>query len=470
MSVRVRFAPSPTGYLHIGGARTALFNWLFARRHAGAFILRIEDTDEKRSSDDMVQGILDGLQWLGLDWDEGPVFQSQRRELYHDTVRKLLDSGSAYRDFSPPDAAEGAHLESRRLSPEEGLERAAAGIPFAVRLRTPESGMIGFQDLVFGRIEVDSSTLDDFVILRSDGSPTYHLCVVADDADMAISHVVRGADHLPNTPKHVLLYQGLGLPAPTFAHLPLILGPDKKRLSKRHGATSVTEFSRQGLLPEAVRNYIALLGWSPGDDTETFSPEELVRRFDLSRVNKANAVFDYSKLEWMNKRYLSGMDGEALVDRVRPVLEASGLWRPDWNEGSRGELLGLLELLKSRVRNLLDFADYGRPYFTDQFEYDPDAVMKFMGEGERRGRSAALLSALRDRYAADTEFSLISTESRLRELATEFGVKAGELIGAVRVAVTGRGQAPGLFEVLAALGQERVLHRLDRMIRFLQHG
>ncbi len=469
MSVRVRFAPSPTGHLHVGGARTALFNWLFARHHRGAFILRIEDTDEKRSSEEMVQGILEGLRWLGLDWDEGPVYQSQRRELYREAVRKLLDSNAAYRDFSPPDAPEAEHRAWRDLDPDEARRRAESGAVFAVRFRVPPARQIQFLDLVYGPVSVDSSTLDDFVILRSDGSPTYHLSVVADDADMEISHVIRGADHLPNTPKHVLLFEGLNRPAPVFAHLPLILGPDKKRLSKRHGATSVTEFSRQGLLPDAVRNYLALLGWSPGDDTELFTPQELIRRFDLARVNRANAVFDYSKLEWMNKRYLSMLQAPALEPLVREALERRGMWNPAWETQERAWLHSVIDLLKSRVQSLLDFPDYGRPFWTDDFDYDPEAVARYVDPAGKE-KTAALLEALRNRLAGLDAFDAASTEAALRGLAAETGIKAGELIGAVRVAVTGRGQAPGLFEVLAVLGRDRVLQRLDRMVHFLRHG
>jgi glutamyl-tRNA synthetase len=469
MSVRVRFAPSPTGYLHVGGARTALFNWLFARQHHGAFILRIEDTDEKRSSEEMVQGILSGLRWLGLDWDEGPFFQSERGELYQEAVRKLLESNAAYRDFSPPEAGEGAYQVWRELDPEESLRRAGAGQPFAVRFRVPPGRVISFVDAVFGPVTVDSSTLDDFVILRSDGSPTYHLSVVADDADMRISHVIRGSDHLPNTPKHVLLFEGLNQPAPHFAHLPLILGPDKKRLSKRHGATSVTEFSRQGLIPDAVRNYLALLGWSPGDDSELLTTEELIRRFDLSRVNKANAVFDYSKLDWMNKRHLSTLEARALEPLVRTTLDQRGLWNSAWESQDRPWLYSVIDLLKSRVQNLNDFADYGRPFWTDDFGYEPEALARFIDSAGRE-KIAALLEILKDRLASLSVFDTASTETVLRGLAAESGLKAGEVIGAVRVAVTGRAQAPGLFDVLVVLGRERVLQRLDRMVRFLRHG
>jgi glutamyl-tRNA synthetase len=418
----------------------------------------------------MVQGILDGLTWLGLDWDEGPFFQSERRPLYDEVVARLLKAGVAYRDFGPPDGEPANQLQFRELSDRESASRAAAREAFAVRFRSPRERVVRFTDAVFGDIEVDSTNLDDFVIQRSDGTPTYHLCVVADDADMGISHVIRGADHLPNTPKHVLLFEGLGVPPPVFAHLPLILGPDRKRLSKRHGATSVTEFSRQGLLAEAVRNYIALLGWSPGDDTEAMPTEELVARFDLGRVNRANAVFDYSKLEYLNKRRLSGLDPAELAVLVRPELESAGFWSERWDAADRQEFLAILDLLKTRVQNLLDFPVYGLPFFTDSFEYDTEAVEKQFGSPERRELQRNALEVLHRRFSEAIGFTLESTEEEVRGLARELGLKAGELIGAVRVAMTGRSQAPGIFEVLVALGRDRVLARLDRMIQSLRHA
>lgn len=470
MSVRVRFAPSPTGHLHIGGARTALFNWLFARQQGGSFILRIEDTDEKRSSEAMVKGILDGLRWLGLDWDEGPVFQSRRTQVYRNSVEKLLRSGAAYRDFSAPDSPADAYRTFRESDPDEADRRAEEGEPYAVRFTVPESVTVTFEDLVFGRIDVDSATLDDFVICRSDGNPTYHLSVVSDDAEMAITHVIRGADHLSNTPKHVLLFQALGIPVPVFAHLPLILGPDKKRLSKRHGATSLTEFAEKGLLPEAVRSYIALLGWSPGDDSEVLGTEELIGRFDLARVNRANAVFDYSKLEWTNKRFISSAPAPVLEPYVIQTLVEAGLGDAAWRKQSPARLHGVIDLLKSRVQGLRDFAEYGRAFFDDGFDYDDSAVARFL-----RGDDPAVGDQLRDlieqlhsRLEELEEFTLENTESVLRSLAEEAGVKAGKLIGAVRVALTGRGQAPGIFEVLVALGREKSLERLGRCAQMLR--
>ena len=472
MTVRVRFAPSPTGHLHIGGARTALFNWLFARQKGGTFLLRIEDTDEKRSSGPMVEGILEGLRWLGIDWDEGPYFQSERVDLYQSLVDQLIRDSSAYRDFSSAEELGGTPRSYRDLPAAESERRAKAGEPFAVRFKVPEDQRVAFLDQVFGRVVVDSSNIEDFVILRSDGFPTYHLSVVADDLDMRISHVIRGADHLSNTSKHVLLYQALGAPLPVFAHLPLILGPDRKRLSKRHGATSVTEYSRMGLLPSAVRNYLALLGWSPGDDSELLNDDELIERFDLSRVNKADAVFDISKLEWMNKRYLSSAGASELEPLLQPLLRERGLWQASWESSCHDWLLSVIDLLKTRVGNLLDFPVYGRAFFTDEFDYAEDAVERYLNP-TRPDERKCLIQALEDLRAEFTdlsEFNLETTEEVLRRVAESRGVKAGRLIGAVRVAATGRAQAPGLFEVLVTLGQQKTVQRLARAIETLIHG
>jgi glutamyl-tRNA synthetase len=482
MKVRVRFAPSPTGYLHIGGARTALFNWLFARQQDGVFILRIEDTDVQRSSDAMVKGILEGLEWLGLAWDEGPYFQSQRLDSYREVANRLLTSGHAYRCFCPPQAetavaADEAPQERawkynetcRGLAPADVEERLAAGEPFAVRLMVPHDETVRFQDLVYGNVEVLTENIEDFVILRSDGSPTYHLSVIADDMDMDVTHVIRGVDHLLNTAKHVLLYEALGQARPVYAHLPLILGPDKKRLSKRHGATSVMEYKRAGFIPNAVRNYLALLGWNPGTDQEIFSDDELIQSFDLKRINKANAVFDLQKLEWVNAQYLSSLPAESLVREVEPVLKEAGLWNPEWEGTKRPELLARLDLLKSRCKKTQDFVVIGRSFFTDAFEYDADAVEKYLRivDSDRWTALKAALRALRERYQVLVSFDLSTTEQVLRQVADEHGVKSGQLIGAVRVALTGRTAAPGIFDVIVTLGREKTIERLTRVLRFL---
>ena len=472
-AVRVRFAPSPTGYLHVGGARTALFNWLFARHHGGEFVLRIEDTDFSRSSEEMVEGILKGMRWLGLEWDEGPFFQSQRLPRYQALADRLLETGKAYRCFcSSEELAErrsaqqpddgGASMYDRRclaFSRAESDARAADGRQFAVRFLVPP-GKTGFDDHVFGRIEIENANIEDFVLLRSDGVPTYHLGVVVDDLDMAISHVIRGADHISNTPKQILLYQAAGEKIPEFAHLPLILGPDKQRLSKRHGATSVMAYAEMGYIPAAFFNFLALLGWSPGDDTELMSREELIRRFTLEGVGKANAVFGLDKLDWFNAQYLQSMPDDELEALLKAELTSSGVWKegdPIQNPGAA------LKLLRSRLKKPGDFSGTFRAYFSDDFEYDRSAAEKYLGDE----RLAGLLTKLRQRYAADAGFDLQSAEKRLREVASEAGVKAGVMINALRVALTGQGVAPGLFDVMIALGRNRTLERIDRVVNQL---
>lgn len=481
MTTRVRFAPSPTGYLHIGGARTALFNWLYARQTNGTFLLRIEDTDLERSSEEMVAGILEGLSWLGLGWDEGPYFQSRRLDRYRDVCRRLLDENQAYRCFCTPDelhvrkqAAQDAGAAwqydkaCRNLSDSEIQSRLQSGRSFALRFKVPSQQRVCFQDRVFGTIEVQSDHVEDFVILRSDGMPTYHLCVVADDVEMKISDVIRGADHLPNTSKHILLYQALKEPMPRYVHLPLILGPDKKRLSKRHGATSTLEYRRQGFLADALVNYLALLGWSPGEDREIFSRRQLIELFDLDRINKSNAVFDFQKLEWMNGQYITAMRAEDLEPEVKSVLEQQELWDPAWTAERRAWFLQVIDLLKSRVRKLTDFSVFGKAFFSDQFGYEPEAVSKYWSMKEPSNSLPQVLQELKESYQPLESFDLETTEKVLREMAERHRMKAGALIGAVRVALTGRSVAPGLFEVMITLGKERTLDRLDRAVRFLK--
>lgn len=442
MSVRVRFAPSPTGYLHIGGARTALFNWLYARRHGGAFVLRIEDTDVERSSEEMVSGILDGLRWLGLDWDEGPevggphapYFQSGRLDRYRTAAHELLASGQAFED--------------------EG----------AIRFKVPE-GRIVFVDAVHGEIAFDNEHIEPFVLLRSDGHPTYHLSVVVDDIDMAITHVVRGDDHISNTPKQVLLYRAFGKPTPAFAHVPLIMGPDKKRLSKRHGATSVIEYARLGYVPDAMVNFLALLGWSPGaGDRELFTKDELIPRFALEGISGGNAVFNTEKLDWFNQQYLLKLSDNDLIMALQPTLVEAGLSRESFATSDRSWLARVLALLRPRAKRLTEFADQLRPFVIDPDAYDPDAVAKHLaapGLDEH-------ISALRDAFAK-AAFDEAALEQTLRQAAEGRGVKAGALIHATRIALTGRMVSPGLFEMLVLLGRDRVLARLDRLIAFLRN-
>jgi glutamyl-tRNA synthetase len=475
--VRVRFAPSPTGYLHVGGARTALFNWLFARRHGGSFVLRIEDTDFERSSADMVEGILDGLRWLGLDWDEGPIVggplgpycQSERLDRYRAMAQRFVDSGRAYYCYCTPaslkakreaaESAGGAWRYDRtccNLSADERAANEQARLPRAVRFRVPE-GVTRFDDLVHGPIEFDGSNLEDFVILRSDGHPTYQLSVVSDDVEMRITHVVRGDDHISNTPKQILLYRALEAPVPAFAHVPLILGPDKKRLSKRHGATSVTEYARQGYLPEAMVNFLALLGWSPGaGDREVFTRDGLVEAFDLSGISGGNAVFNSEKLDWFNQQHLLLLAPDELVRRLKPEFEAAGVWDDAYVGDRRVWFYAVLELLKPRAKKLREFVDVGRFFFVDPPDYDPAAVAKHLQAEGIDG----LLARLDASFAALSEFDAASTEAAVRTVADATGVKAATVIHAVRVAVTGRTASPGLFDVVALLGRERTRARL----------
>jgi glutamyl-tRNA synthetase len=482
--VRVRFAPSPTGYLHVGGARTALFNWLFARRHGGSFILRIEDTDVGRSSADMVEGILDGLRWLGLDWDEGPIvggprapyFQSERLDLYRATAEKLVAGGHAYYCYCTPEALKtrrelaeregGAWRYDRaccRLTPEDIAAREKNRTPRAVRFKVPES-VTRFDDLVHGPIEFDGANLEDFVILRSDGHPTYHLSVVSDDVEMRITHVVRGDDHISNTPKQLLLYQALEAAMPQFAHVPLILGADRKRLSKRHGATSVTEYARQGYLPEAMVNFLALLGWSPGaTDQELFSRDELVAAFDLRGISGGDAVFNQEKLDWVNQQHLFRLAPDELAVRLRPSFEAAGLWDEAFLDAKHAWFFAVLELLKPRAKTLNEFVEIGRFFFVEVPEYDRGAVDKHLLPDAIDRHLLSIDAA----FAELPTFDPASTEGALRTVADATGVKAATVIHAVRVAVTGKTVSPGLFDVLALLGRERTRARVAAAVRLI---
>ena len=474
--VRVRFAPSPTGYLHVGGARTALFNWLLARRQGGVFILRIEDTDLERSTEEMVEGILDGLRWLGLNWDEGPYRQSERLERYREAAQQLLQGGHAYPCFCTPEElkARRAAAEAsgrpwmydgvcRRLSQVEREKKLQAGQPHALRFCVPEGGATRFADQVLGGIEVEHSSLDDFVLLRADGHPTYHLSVVVDDQDMRITHVVRGADHISNTFKQLLLYGALGAEAPAFAHLPLILGADRTRLSKRHGATSVSAYRDQGVLPEAMVNYLALLGWGHPEQKEMLGIEEMIEAFSLERVSKSNAVFDPEKLAWMSSQHLRALPLENLLSRAGEELKAHGLWNPEYAQSRRDWLRAVLRLLQPRMRTFGDLSTSSRAFFTEEFSYDPQAVKKFWKEpslGTLLAELAAMLSGVEP-------FDAPRAEKCLRALAENKGLKAGLLINSSRVALTGQAVAPSLFEVMEVLGRDRVVSRIRRAAEFL---
>jgi glutamyl-tRNA synthetase len=436
--VRVRFAPSPTGYLHVGGARTALFNWLYARRHGGTFVLRIEDTDAERSSWEMVAGIVDGLRWLGLDWDEGPdvggahapYFQSQRLEKYREQAERLVREGKAYLD--------------------EG----------AIRFKVPP-GHTSFDDLVHGTVKFENEHIENFVILRSDRHPTYHLSVVVDDVDMRITHVVRGDDHISNTPKQVLLYEAFGAKPPAFAHVPLILGPDKKRLSKRHGATSVMEYHRLGYLPEAMVNFLALLGWSPGGDRELFVRDELIERFTLEGISGGNAVFNPEKLDWFNQQHIARLAPGDLLRRIEPRLREQGLWRDSLATTDADWIASVLDLLKLRVKKLDQLVDDLRPFLAERPSLDPAAAAKYLTP-----QASAALALLASELQHAPAWDAASLESILRSAADRGGIKAAAVIHAARVAVTGRAVSPGLFDVLALLGPDRVITRLIDATRY----
>jgi glutamyl-tRNA synthetase len=470
---RVRFAPSPTGYLHVGGARTALFNWLFARHTGGTLILRIEDTDFERSSEAMVEGILEGMSWLGMDWDEGPFYQSKRLPLYTETAAKILASGHAYYCFCTKEELERRRAEAtaagrppmydrrcRAIPRDVAAERVAAGDAAALRFSVPE-GATSFNDAVFGKVEFSNSEIEDFVLLRSDGIPTYHLSVVADDLDMRLTHIIRGADHISNTPKQVLQYQALGAPLPIFAHVPLILGPDKTRLSKRHGATSVTSYKDMGIMPEAFRNFLTLLGWSPGAagkeadgrDRELFRSDELIKLFSLEGISKSNAVFDNDKLAWFNTEWIRRSTAQELL----PLIQSE--WGKNGFIPARSEpdVLAAIDLVKTRARSLTDFSKSFCAYFSDEYSFDPAAVTKFLKDSTTRD----LLVELGGRYNSASEFTEASAEQLLRAFAEEKGVKPGVLINGARVALTGQGVAPSLFAVMLALGRERVVRRLQ---------
>ena len=487
MSLRVRFAPSPTGYLHVGGARTALFNWLLARRHGGVFVLRIEDTDAERSSWEMVAGIVDGLRWLGLDWDEGPdvggphapYFQSQRLEQYRAHARSLVQSGRAYHCYCTP-----AEMQERRAAAEARgeawtydracLRRDAAdiarleahGAAKAIRFQVMP-GQTAFTDQVHGDIAFDNANIEDFVILRSDGQPTYHLSVVVDDIDMGITHVIRGDDHVSNTPKQILLYQAFGRSTPAFAHVPLIMGPDKKRLSKRHGATSVMEYARLGYLPQAMVNFLALLGWSPGGDREVLSREELTSLFSLDGISGGNAVFNVEKLDWFNQQHIARMANDALLPALEGPLREAGLWRTSLEQDERVWLFQVFDLLKPRVKKLDHLVEEIRPFLSadDALALEPGPAAKHLTAEVR-----PVLGRLADSIEKEAPHDAATAELLVRRIAEQSSIKAAALIHATRVALTGRAVSAGLFEMMIVMGPSRTVHRLRRAVTYPSGG
>ena len=458
--VRVRFAPSPTGHLHVGGARTALFNWLYARHHDGVFILRIEDTDRSRSTEDYIDLILDAMRWLGLFWDEGPPSagyrQTERSDIYRAHAERLLAEGRAYRCRCTAETLDALRQAAQRRGETfryPGTCRDAgvpAAEPHALRLRTPREGQTVVEDAIHGAVAFDNAQLDDWILVRSDGTPTYNFCNVVDDVSMKITHVIRGNDHLSNTPKQLQCYVALGYPVPVFAHIPMILGPDKSRLSKRHGATSVQAFREAGIVPEAMVNHLARLGWSHGDQ-EIFSREELIRDFDLSQVGKAGAVFDYAKLEWLSHHWLRRLPSERVAADLAPFLGQPALAGPR----DLGWLARVVGSLKERAKTLKEMAEQASFYVKAPEAYDPQATAKFWTGGAKE-RYALLIKRLETHPAMDPE----SLEMLYRGLAAEAQVKLVDLAQLTRIAVTGKAASPPIFEVISILGKAETLARL----------
>ena len=477
MVPRLRFAPSPTGYLHVGGARTALFNWLYARRYGGQFLLRIEDTDKARSTDESTRAIFEGLEWLGLLWDEEVVYQGANLERHRSDALSLLEKGAAYRCFCTAEeldvrrkaaqAERSAFKYDRRcdrLSADEISKLVADGKPYVIRFRIPE-GTTEWDDMVHERIAFPNKDIEDFVILRSDGTPIYNLAVVSDDIAMQINVVMRGDDHVSNTPKQILLYRALGAPLPVFAHLPMIHGTDGKKLSKRHGATAVGDYQHLGLLPEAMLNFLALLGWSPGEDREVMTLPEMVQLFSPKGLQRKAAIFDPQKLEWMNGQHLSLAPIEDLERRVTPLLIRAGLATDDFLKANRDWYLRLLNLLRVRARTLDDIVRQAPPYFAGPMHYDPQAMSKGW-----KDRTAArnILEKTYEQLANEADWTPTGLEASLRGLAENLGLEAGKIFQPLRVALTGLTVSPGIFEVLEMMGKELALVRLRSAISACQ--
>ncbi len=468
-TVRVRFAPSPTGYPHLGNIRTALFNWLFARHSGGVFILRIEDTDVFRLVEGATEAILDSLRWLGLDWDEGPYFQSHRLEFYREAAELLVKEGLAYYCYCSPERLESIRGEQikrkqppgydrhcRYLTRKQRIEIESSGIVPIVRFKTPLEGQTSFQDFLRGEITFENSTLDDFVLLKSDGYPTYHLANVVDDHLMSISHVMRADEWLSSTPRHVLLYRAFGWQPPQFAHLPMILGPDRSKLSKRHGATSIIEYKNQGYLPEAMFNFLALLGWALDDKTELMTRDEIIKHFSLERISRTAAVFNKEKLDWMNGVYLRRLSIEEFTQRTVPFLERDlpmEVKRPL----DIGYIRRITPLVQERARTLAEIPVLTDFFFLDRLEYDVELLTQELGIAE----AIKALQASLTRIGELQDWDASSLEAIFRPLADELGSKTGVFFGLLRVAITGRKVAPPLFQTMEVLGRERCVTRLQ---------
>lgn len=478
-NIRVRFAPSPTGYLHIGGARTALFNWLYARHYQGTFVLRIEDTDRVRSTEEAVQAILDGMKWLGLDWDEGPekggeygpYFQTERLSSYKYFVDQLLDSGNAYYCYCSPEELKNRRQDELAKGKVVIYDRRCLNLTLAekrqfdkegrkpsIRLKMPDKKII-VQDLIKGRMEFDSKLLSDFVIIKSDGIPTYNFAAAVDDILMKISLVMRGDDHISNTPKQIVIYQALGAPVPEFAHIPMIMGPDNTRLSKRHGATSVTEYQRLGFLPEAVVNYIAHLGWSSGTNQEIFTLQELIKYFTLDKISGHSAIFDMEKLNWFNGEYLKEMSDEKYVEKLLPFLRDANYVDSILNKEQENWLKTVVSLMKTRVKNFRQFLEYGDYFFTEDFIIDKNAELVLKQDGIRN-----ILEHLVIGLNKIDHWDQENIESKVREVAAQINVKGKQIIHPARAALSGKTVGPGLFALMEVLGKEKNIARLERAI------
>ena len=468
---RVRFAPSPTGQLHLGGARTALFNWLYARKHGGKFLLRIEDTDKLRSKKEFTDQICDSLKWLGLDWDEEIVFQSTRNELYKSAIEKLLETGKAYRCFCSKEkiaeerkkaemSGSGYYYSGTCRNLDEKLVQSKIdnGKSFSVRILVPE-GYTEFDDSIYGNIRVNNKEIDDFIIARTDGSPVYNLVVALDDNDMEITHIIRGEDHISNTPKQLMIYKALHYPIPEFAHLPMILGPDKKRLSKRHGATGVQEYRDQGYLASALINYLALLGWNPGTEQEVFTLDELIKQFSIERVQKKSAVFDEKKLQWMSGQHIYKKSASEILNSIR-------FNDPDWRKSDDEHyVLKVIKLMKERVKSLRDMREMTEMFFDDPQEYDEKALRKKWKDNSINDLLTKFERSLEKIELWDAE----QIEIVLRNLAKRENISAGEIIHPTRLALSGIGSGPSLFAMMELLGKETCLRRLQKANKILPY-
>ncbi|MFC2010803.1 glutamate--tRNA ligase [Chloroflexota bacterium] len=477
-SVRTRFAPSPTGFPHVGNIRTALFAWLFARHQGGRFIVRIEDTDTARKVEGAVKVILDSLRWLGLDWDEGPevegkyapYFQSQRLELYRYAAQQLISQGDAYYCYCSPERLEEMRAEQvrlkqppgydrkcRNLSDEVWGEKAADGIAPVVRFKTPLSGQTSFNDLIWGEVKFENNTLDDLVLLKSDGYPTYHLANVVDDHQMEITHVIRGEEWISSTPRHILLYRALGYEPPQFAHLPMILGDDRAKLGKRHGAVSIGDYRERGYLPEAMLNFLTLLGWSLDDKTELFSRQELIDNFSLERVSRTAAIFNREKLDWMNGVYIRGLTADEFYTAAEPYLMMDRLVGEAVISREK-YVRDILPLVQERAKTLAEVVQLTEFFFVDELDYDGNMLI---GKNMTQESTTRALAVAQRQLSQLKMFDTESMEALLRPLAVELGLKTGQLFGSLRVAVTGRAVAPPLFQTMAVLGEEQCRKRIE---------